>query len=98
MEAEYITYGIVDNGIMILGAMTGYNLEKYLPKKLQNGLGAVYGAGLGNALSDFMGGMSTLSYDLATGTAAGCLIGLIFIPLLVWVGKIRQTLKGYKWK
>ena len=38
MEAEYITYGIVDNGIMILGAMTGYNLEKYLPKKLQNGL------------------------------------------------------------
>ena len=94
MNSEFITYGIVDNGIMIIGAMTGYNLEKYLPKKLQNGLGAVYGAGLGNALSDFMGGMSTLSYDLATGTAAGCLIGLVFIPILSWFWNTKQIKKG----
>ena len=94
MNSEYITYGIVDNGIMILGAMTGYNLEKYLPKKLQNGLGAVYGAGLGNALSDFLGGMFTLSYDLATGTAAGCLIGLVFIPIFGWLWNTKQIKKG----
>ena len=94
MNSEFITYGIVDNGIMILGAMTGYNFEKYLPKKLQNGLGAVYGAGLGNALSDFMGGISTLSYDLATGTAAGCLIGLVFIPILGWFWNTKQIKKG----
>ena len=94
MNSEFITYGIVDNGIMIIGAMTGYNLEKYLPKKLQNGLGAVYGAGLGNALSDFMGGISTLSYDLATGTAAGCLIGLVFIPILSWFWNTKQIKKG----
>ena len=94
MNSEFITYGIVDNGIMIIGAMTGYNLEKYLPKKLQNGLGAVYGAGLGNALSDFMGGMSTLSYDLAAGTAAGCLIGLVFIPILSWFWNTKQIKKG----
>jgi len=94
MNSEFITYGIVDNGIMIIGAMTGYNLEKYLPKKLQNGLGAVYGAGLGNALSDFMGGMSTLSYDLAAGTAAGCIIGLVFIPILGWFWNARQIKKG----
>ena len=94
MNSEYITYGIVDNGIMILGAMTGYNFEKDLPKKLQNGLGAVYGAGLGNALSDFMGGMSTLSYDLAAGTAAGCIIGLVFIPILSWFWNTKQIKKG----
>tara|TARA_B100000029_G_C17480281_1_gene925300 strand:+ start:871 stop:1155 length:285 start_codon:yes stop_codon:yes gene_type:complete len=92
---NFIIYGIVDNGIMILGAMTGLSLEKYLPKKLKRGLGAVIGAGLGNACSDFLGGMSTLSYSLAIGTCLGCLIGLIFIPLLVMVGKLRQQKKEY---
>ena len=62
---EYIIYGIVDNFIMILGSISGYSLEKYLPKWLQTGFGAVYGAGRGNALSDFLGGMSTWSVDLA---------------------------------
>ena len=94
MNSEFITYGIVDNGIMILGAMTGYNLEKYLPKKLQTGLGAVYGAGFGNALSDFLGGMSTLSYSLAIGTCLGCLIGLVFIPILGWLWNTKQIKKG----
>lgn len=91
---DYIIYGIVDNGVMILGAMTGYEVEKYLPKRFQSGLGAVIGAGLGNATSDFMGGMSTLSIDLAIGTAAGCLIGLVFIPMFVYLGKLRRRVKN----
>ena len=88
---DYIIYGIVDNGIMILGAMTGYSIEKYLPPKMQTGLGAVIGAGFGNALSDLMGGLSTLSYDLAIGTSFGCLIGLVFIPILIYLGKLRRN-------
>ena len=51
------------------------------------------GAGLGNATSDFMGGASTLSWDLAAGTALGCLIGLVFIPTLYYVGKLRRAYK-----
>lgn len=90
---EYIIYGIVDNGIMIAGAMTGYSLEKYLPSNFQRGLGAVIGAGLGNALSDFLGGMSTMSIDLAIGTATGCLIGLIFIPALMFLGRLRNKFR-----
>ena len=90
---DFIIYGIVDNGVMILGAMTGYELERYLPKRLQKGLGAVVGAGLGNACSDFLGGASTASWDLAFGTALGCLIGLVFIPLLVYIGKLRRANK-----
>ena len=92
--ADAIIYGIVDNGVMILGAMTGYNLEKYLPKRFQTGLLTVVGAGIGNTVSDFMGGASTLNWELAFGTALGCLIGLVFIPILIYIGKLRNLTKG----
>ena len=88
---EFIIFGIVDNAIMILGAMTGLSVEKYLPPAFQKGIGTVVGAGLGNALSDFLGGASTASWDLATGTALGCLIGLIFIPIFKFLGKLRSS-------
>lgn len=87
---EYIIFGIVDNAIMILGAMTGLSVEKYLPPAFQKGIGTVVGAGLGNALSDFAGGASTASWDLATGTALGCIIGLIFIPIFKVLGNLRS--------
>jgi len=87
---EYIVFGIVDNAVMILGAMTGYEVEKFLPKQFQKGLGVVFGAGIGNAVSDFMGGAGTGSWDLAFGTALGCIIGLVFIPLFVMIGKLRD--------
>jgi|TARA_R110000803_G_scaffold173056_1_gene235781 L-aminopeptidase/D-esterase-like protein len=78
---DFIIFGIVDNAIMILGAMTGLSIEKYLPKAFQKGIGTVIGAGIGNAVSDFMGGATTASWELAFGTAFGCIIGLVFIPL-----------------
>jgi hypothetical protein len=78
---DFIIFGIVDNAIMILGAMTGLSVEKYLPPAFQKGIGTVVGAGIGNAISDFLGGASTASWDLAFGTAFGCIIGLAFIPL-----------------
>ena len=88
---EYVIFGIIDNAVMILGAMTGYEVEKYLPKQFQKGLGTVFGAGIGNAVSDFMGGAGSGSWDLAFGTAFGCLIGLIFIPLFVYIGKMSNA-------
>ena len=58
---------------------------------IDNGLGVVYGAaGIGNMVSDFMGGAGTGSWDLAFGTAIGCLIGLVFIPMFVFIGKLRR--------
>ena len=90
ISSNYIYYGITDNGIMILGAMTGYEIEKYLPKRYQTGLGAVFGAGIGNTVSDFLGGAVTGAWELAFGTAIGCLIGLFFIPLFVYIGKLRR--------
>ena len=53
---------------MLVGAFFGLGLEKYLPKRFQVGLGAIIGAGIGNAFSDFMGGVASLNWPLAFGT------------------------------
>jgi len=79
---NYVLFGIVDNGVMLMGAFFGLGLKKHLPKSLQVGGGAVIGAGIGNAVSDFAGGAASLSWDLAFGTGLGCLIVLIVIPVL----------------
>ena len=79
---DYVLFGIVDNGVMLVGAFFGLGLEKYLPSKLQVGLGAVIGAGIGNAVSDFAGGLASGNLVLAIGTGFGCLIALVAIPLL----------------
>ena len=79
---DFILFGIVDNAVMIFGAFTGYEVDKLLPKRFKLGsLMPIYGAGIGNSASDFMGGMASWNLDLAFGTAIGCLIGLLFIPL-----------------
>jgi len=79
---DFVIFGIVDNGVMLIGAFFGLGFEKYLPSKLQVGLGAVIGAGIGNAVSDFTGGLASGNIVLAIGTGLGCLIALVTIPLL----------------
>lgn len=79
---DAILFGIVDNGVMLAGAFFGLGLEKYLPKRFQVGLGAIIGAGLGNTVSDFMGGAVSLNWALAFGTALGCLIAMTMIPII----------------
>jgi hypothetical protein len=79
---DFVIFGVVDNGVMLIGAFFGLGLEKYLPSKLQVGLGAVIGAGIGNAVSDFAGGLASGNLVLAIGTGLGCLIALVAIPLL----------------
>ena len=79
---EFIIFGIIDNVVMIIGAFTGVGVEKYLPKRFQKGLGIVFGAGIGNAFSDFLGGAVSLNWQLAFGTAIGCLLALVIIPII----------------
>ena len=90
---EFITYGIIDNFVLILGAFTGFAIEKFLPKRFQVGLGAIFGAGLGNAMSDFLAGVGAGNMDLAIGTSVGCLIGMVAIPIFVVLGKLRRLYK-----
>ena len=82
MYFEYIIFGIVDNAVMLSSALFGVSIEKRFPKKLQTGfLGATIGAGLGNAFSDFLGGLGATNIELALGSGAGCLIALVIIPI-----------------
>ena len=88
MLFEYIIFGIVDNAVMLSGALFGVSLEKKLPKKLQSGfLGATLGAGIGNAFSDFLGGLGATNLELALGSGAGCLISLVIIPIFLAIKK-----------
>lgn len=77
-----IIFGLIDNGIMIVGAFFGLSIEKILPKKFQVGLGAVVGAGIGNAVSDFAGGLGEGNIELAIGTFIGCILALVLIPII----------------
>lgn len=92
---DYIIFGIIDNAVMIFGAFSGLEVEKAFAKK-RSCYGAVIGAGLGNALSDFLGGLGSGNLTLASGTAIGCLIGLLFIPLCALIQHLfkREWLSG----
>ena len=69
MFIEYVIFGIIDNAVMLTGALFGISIEKKFPKKLQTGfLGATLGAGLGNTFSDFLGGLGATNMDFAFGS------------------------------
>ena len=88
MLFEYIIFGIVDNAVMLSSALFGVSIEKKLPKKLQSGfLGATLGAGIGNAFSDFLGGLGATNIELALGSGLGCLIALVILPIYLAIKK-----------
>ena len=85
-----LVFGIVDNGVLILGAFTGLSIEKYLPKRYQRGIGAVIGAGIGNTISDTLGAIvDTTMNDMILGITIGCLIPLITIPMIAKYRNIK---------
>jgi hypothetical protein len=75
--------------VLLVGAYTGLEVEKFLPRKLQTGLGAVYGACIGNTVSDALGVMLDPSLqNMLAVVVLGCLIPIAFIPLLTrWVNR-----------
>lgn len=77
--SEGIIFGLIDNGVLIIGALFGLSIEKYLPKYFHKGIGTVFGAGIGNAVSDWLGGVA-ISMSFAWGTLIGCLLALVLIP------------------
>lgn len=88
MLIEGIIFGIIDNGVMILGALFGLSVEKYLPPYFHRGVGTVFGAGVANAISDWLGGLA-VAWSFAWGAFIGCLIALAVVPVFVELKKRR---------
>jgi len=100
-----IFFGIADNGILIGGAILGFSLEDLINDKLADLLrkknyvlktrvtglsGSLLGAGLGNSISDFIGGFC-VSWQLAVGSFIGCmLIVILALPIIFKVGSKNE--------
>ena len=89
MLIEGIIFGIIDNGIMILGALFGLGIEKYLPKYFHHGIGVVVGAGIANGVSDLIGGFA-VGTGFAFGALIGCLAALILVPIFIEIKKLKK--------
>ena len=86
-----IIFGFIDNAVRILGAVTGYEVERFLPRRFQVGVGAILGAGVGNTVSDFLGAvLDPALIHMTGGIVLGCLLPLVAIPLIA----IRNSRKA----
>ena len=86
-----IIFGFIDNAVLILGAVTGYEVERFLPRRFQVGVGAILGAGVGNTVSDFLGAvLDPALIHMTGGIVLGCLLPLAAIPLIA----IRNSRKA----
>jgi len=89
---EGLIFGMIDNGVLLLGAFTGLEVEKALPKRFQKGLGAVIGAGLGNTISDAMGAaLDPAMVSMIGGITLGCIIPLLAVPV---IAKFKKPLEA----
>ena len=86
-----IIFGFIDNAVLILGAVTGYEVERFLPRRFQVGVEAIAGAGIGNTVSDFLGAvLDPALIHMTGGIVLGCLLPLVVIPLIA----IRNSRKA----
>tara|TARA_B100000029_G_scaffold61517_1_gene55278 strand:- start:1851 stop:2129 length:279 start_codon:yes stop_codon:yes gene_type:complete len=76
-----LIFGMVDNGVLILGAYTGLEIDRFFKGNGQ--VGAILGAGVGNTVSDGLGAVidPTMNH-MIIGIILGCLIPLILIPII----------------
>lgn len=92
---ESLLFGIIDNAILILTGFYGAFsisklLEKWFDHSKYNGLIAgLLGAGIGNAISDFVAGLP-LGLDFAFWVFIGCLIPLPLIFILLQIKKYQD--------
>ena len=86
-----LIFGLLDNGVLILGAFTGLSVERYLPARFQAGVGAVVGAGIGNTVSDGVGAVVDPALQgMVGGIVLGCIIPLFIIPIIAKYIKVEQ--------
>ena len=86
-----LLFGFIDNAVLLVGAYTGFEVEKVLPKRFQVGVGAIAGAGIGNTASDAAGALiDPAMFHMVGGITLGCLIPLLAIPMLARLRPLSQ--------
>ena len=82
MIADGLIFGLLDNGVLIIGAYTGCDIGERLGQG-RGRLGAILGAGVGNLISDAIGAACDPAMQhMVAGIALGCLIPLFAIPVI----------------
>ena len=79
-----LVFGFVDNAVLILGAYTGLEIDRFFNGR--GALGAVIGASVGNTVSDGIGAIvDPTMAGMFAGVVLGCLIPMLAIPVIEWV-------------
>jgi hypothetical protein len=79
------TFGLIDNGVLLLCLLAGLDLDQYLPIPRRyrcKAAGAAIGALVGNAISD---GVAAIPQGIGSvgQVTSGCLAVLVVLPLLL---------------
>ncbi len=81
-----LTYGLVDQGVLMLGAYLGWEIDPWIASRFKgarNGLGVLIGALVGNTISDCLGSIFDPDMrSMVLGITNGCLVPLLFVPLI----------------
>jgi hypothetical protein len=77
-------FGFVDNAILIIGAFTGFEIERFF--KGSGVRGTILGAAIGNTISDAFGAILDPSLQpLLLGIFVGTLVPILFIPVIEYI-------------
>ena len=82
-----LIFGLVDNGLVLVGTYCGVNIDGWLSKKMGKKTNPVLGAVVGgtgtNLISDAGGcWLDPTMQGMLLGVAVGCLIPMLLIPLI----------------
>ena len=96
MLPDGFTFGVVDNGIVLVGMYMGVDIEGWLAKKMGKKsnplLGAVVGATAFNAVSDGAAAAADPSmHGMTLGVMLGCIIVMFAIPFIEKIRNKNQT-------
>lgn len=80
-------FGAFDNGLVILGAYAGVDIEARLARAMSRDPDAIMGAVVGSSATNLLSDGAGCAFDPAmqgmmAGVALGCLIPMLFIPAL----------------
>jgi hypothetical protein len=82
-------FGFVDNAVLILGAFTGFEIERFF--KGSGVRGTIFGAAIGNTISDAVGALLDPSIQpLLLGIVIGTLVPILFIPIVERMMRINK--------